>query len=427
MRRLYRLLLLICTVMLITISCQAERSARNDIRLEAESEQPEQVTITLLQFKAEIADQIIAMTEDYMAEHPHVIIEAQILKDYDTTLITRFAAGEAPDIFTVKSYTGIQDWSQRIVDLSDEPWMDKVSPAAIPGMTVNGQRMGFPMSFEGYGFIYNKDHFRAAGIASVPETVSELWQANELLQSAGIPSFSEGYKEWWILGQHLFNLPFAYEEDPVLISDKLSAGELTMQDLNYMDGFFDVLDMTVLYGPGAKSIGISYDDQVSEFASGKTAMMQQGVWTIEAIRRINPELNIGMFAIPLSENPEETRMPIGVPGYYVINRNSEHLEESKQFLRWLHENGQKYLVDSFQFIPAFTDLQTTSDLGPLAADLIHYVENDQTIPWVHAMWSSGMHQEFSNVLQVYVGGGLSREEAIAQLQTIWEESMPVHD
>src|SRR5690606_27523944 len=140
-------------------------------------EQPEQVTITLLQFKAEIADQIIAMTEDYMAEHPHVIIEAQILKDYDTTLITRFAAGEAPDIFTVKSYTGIQDWSQRIVDLSDEPWMDKVSPAAIPGMTVNGQRMGFPMSFEGYGFIYNKDHFRAAGIASVPETVSELWQA----------------------------------------------------------------------------------------------------------------------------------------------------------------------------------------------------------------------------------------------------------
>lgn len=127
-----------------------------------------------------------------------------------------------------------------------------------------------------------------------------------------------------------------------------------------------------------------------------------------------------MFAIPLSDDPADTRLPVGVPGYYVLNKNSPHLEESKKFLAWLHENGQRYLVDSFKFIPAFTDLTTPEDFGPLAADLAGYVERGQTIPWAHALWPSGSNQEFAAPLQAYVGGGLDRARTVERLQRIWE-------
>lgn len=379
----------------------------------------EKVTLKLLQFKAEITDKVKAMTDDYMKAHPHVFIDTVVTKDYETILKTRFASGDEPDIFMTKAFTDITDWSGKLADLSNEPWMGKVSPSAVQGMTVDGKKLGFPIAFEGYGFIYNKDIFTKAGIDKVPTTLTELKQVNEKLKAAGIASFAEGYKEWWILGQHLFNLPFAAEKDPVASIGKINKGEMKVGDIANMNGFFDVLDMTVKYGKGMESVGVSYDNQVSDFSSGKTAMMQQGVWTIDSIMKINPNIKMGMFAIPLNDNAAETKMPVGVPGYYVLNKNSKHLDEAKKFLTWLHQNGQKYLVDSFKLIPAFTDLKTSQELGPLAADLSAYVEKNQTLPWAHTLWPSGANQEFAKPLQAYVGGQLKKEQAITEVQNIW--------
>jgi raffinose/stachyose/melibiose transport system substrate-binding protein len=379
----------------------------------------EKVNLKLLQFKAEITDKVKAMTDDYMKEHPNVVIDTVVTKDYETILKTRFASGDEPDIFMTKAFTDITDWSGKLVDLSNEPWMSKVSPSAVQGMTVDGKKLGFPIAFEGYGFIYNKEIFAKAGIDKVPTTLTELKQLNEKLKAAGIQSFAEGYKEWWILGQHLFNLPFAAEKDPVASIGKINKGEMKVGDIANMNGFFDVLDMTVKYGKGMESVGVSYDNQVSDFSSGKTAMMQQGVWTIDSIMKINPNIKMGMFAIPLNDNAAETKMPVGVPGYYVLNKNSKHLDETKKFLTWLHQNGQKYLVDSFKLIPAFTDLKTTQELGPLAADLSAYVEKNQTLPWAHTLWPSGANQEFAKPLQAYVGGQLKKEQAISEVQNIW--------
>ncbi|CAM4036781.1 extracellular solute-binding protein [Paenibacillus alkaliterrae] len=379
----------------------------------------EKVTLKLLQFKAEITDKVKAMTDDYMKENPNIVIESQVTKDYETILKTRFASGDEPDIFMTKAFTDISDWSDKLVDLSNESWMSKVSPSAVAGMTVDGKKLGFPIAFEGYGFIYNKELFAKAGIDKVPTTLTELKQLNEKLKAAGISTYAEGYKEWWILGQHLFNLPFAAETDPTASIENINKGQLKVKDIANMNGFFDVLDLTVKYGKGAESVGVSYDNQVSDFSSGKTAMMQQGVWTIDSIMKINPDIQMGMFAIPLNDNAAETKMPVGVPGYYVLNKNSKHVDETKKFLTWLHENGQKYLVDSFKLIPAFTDLKTTPELGPLANDLSAYVEKDQTLPWAHALWPSGANQEFAKPLQAYVGGQMTKDQAIEEVQNIW--------
>ncbi len=417
---------MVCAMALLTVSLagcagggDAPKNNAASPNSTSKSGEGEKVTLKLLQFKAEITDKVKAMADDYMKENPNVIIEAQVTTDYETILKTRFASGEEPDIFMTKAFSDITDWSDKLVDLSNEPWMSKVSPSAVAGMTVDGKQLGFPIAFEGYGFIYNKELFAKAGIDKVPTTLTELTEMNEKLKAAGIQSYAEGYKEWWILGQHLFNLPFAAEKDPIASIENINKGQLKVKDIANINGFFDVLDLTVKYGKGAESVGVSYDNQVSDFASGKTAMMQQGVWTIDSILKINPDIQMGMFAIPLNDNSAETKMPVGVPGYYVLNKNSKHVDETKKFLTWLHQNGQKYLVDSFKLIPAFTDLKTTPELGPLANDLSDYVEKNQTLPWAHTLWPSGSNQEFAKPLQAYVGGQFTKDQAIDEVQNIW--------
>ncbi|MDQ0087411.1 raffinose/stachyose/melibiose transport system substrate-binding protein [Paenibacillus anaericanus] len=383
----------------------------------------EKVTIKLMDFKTEITDKIKAMAADYMAENPTINIEAQVTGNYDTLLKTRFAAGDGPDIFMTRAYTDIEGWSERLADLSNEPWMDKVIPSSVAGMTADGKKLGFPLAVEGYGFIYNKDIFAQVGIDKLPTTLTELKEVNEKFKAAGISSYTEGYKSFWVLGQHLFNLPFAFEKDPAATIEKMYAGEVKMKDIEKLNGFFDVLDMTVDYGKGTDTIGLSYDNQVSDFASGKTAMMQQGVWSIDAITKINPDMNIGMFAIPLSDNPEETKMPVGVSTYYSINKDSKVIEESKKFLTWLHENGQKYIVDSYKMIPAFTDLKTTPELGPLAEDLDKYLKDENTYIWAFQLWPSGIAEDFTVPLQAYVGGHFDKDQTIMELQKIWDQKV----
>lgn len=422
MRKVMLMLLTSVVALSLISGCAGGSSPKNSEKSSADSgSSNDKVTIKIMDFKTEITDKIKAMAADYMAENPNVTIEAQVTGNYDTLLKTRFAAGDGPDIFMTRAYTDIQDWSERLVDLSDEPWMDKVIPSSAPGMTVDGKKYGFPLAVEGYGFIYNKDMFAQAGIDKLPATLTELKEANEKLKAAGISSYSEGYNSFWVLGQHLFNLPFAYEPDSEGMIAKMYKGEAKIADLKNLDGFFDVLDMTIDYGKGTDTIGLNYDNQVSDFASGKTAMMQQGVWAIDSITKINPNMNIGMFAIPLNDNPEDTKMPVGVSTYYSINKDSKVIEESKKFLTWLHENGQKYIVDSYKMIPAFTDLETTPDLGPLAEDLDKYLKDEKTLIWSFQLWPSGIAEDFAVPLQAYVGAQYDKDQTIQELQNIWDQ------
>jgi raffinose/stachyose/melibiose transport system substrate-binding protein len=387
-----------------------------------ESKAQEKVTLKILQFKVEITDKVQKMAEEYTKDHPNVTVEAEVTKDYDALLKTRFASGETPDIFFARGYTNVNDLQEKLADLSGEPWMTQVSDNAKPGMTIDGKLYGFPVAVEGYGFIYNKDLFAKAGITKLPETLDELKAANEKLKANNIPSYSEGYQEWWVLGQHLFNLPFGGVDDPKAFAESVNKGKAKVKDNRLMNGFFDVLDMTINYGKGTP-LSTSYDNQVANFASGKTAMMQQGVWTIDSILKVNPKINMGMFAIPLSNDAKDAKLPVDIPAYYVINKQSKQLDEAKKFLIWLHDNGQKYIVDSFHLIPAFKDLKTTDSLGPLAVDLSKYVEKNQTMPWAFNYWPTGANQDFAVALQKYVGKAATKDQTLTEIQSIWEKDL----
>ena len=192
-------------------------------------------------------------------------------------------------------------------------------------------------------------------------------------------------------------------------------------DNAYMQGFFDVMDLMVEFGEGADSIGVDYNASIAKFAAGETAMMMTGNWAEVSIMSANSEMNLGIFPVPMSEDPEDARMATNVSAYYAINNQSSHIKEAKIFLDWMHENYQKYFVDQMNLIPAFKEGIAGESWGMTGEVISEYVNTGNTCPFAFYFWPTGANQDFHAPLQQYAAGMLDRNETMEELQAIWDK------
>ncbi len=382
------------------------------------------VTLNLFQFKVEIADQLQEMINEFEKEHPNIKVKLESVgggADYGAALKAKFASGEEPDIFNNGGFKELELWKEHLADLSNEPWVEHVLPIGkVPMTGEDGKLYGMPVNLEGYGFAYNKDLFKKAGITETPKTLSELKEAAQKLEDAGIKAFSAGYGEWWVIGQHLLNIPFAQQEDPSAFIDGLYDGSMKFADNEKFRQFKEVIDTEIKYATG-NPLTTDYNTQVTLFASGETAMLQQGNWTENMIYEVNPEMNMGFIPIPLNDDANQDVLPVGVPNNWVLNKNSEHLEEAKTFLNWMvsSETGKRYITEEFAFIPAFDNIEA-SGLGDLGKEVLEYSKAEKTIPWTWFTWPDGANKEFAAAIQEYAAGKIDYDTLLEKFQATWD-------
>lgn len=384
----------------------------------------EQVTLNLFQFKVEIADQLAEMIKEYEAEHPNVKVKLETVgggADYGAALKAKFASGEKPDIFNNGGFKELELWKEHLADLSNEPWAEHVLPIGkVPMTDEDGKLYGMPVNLEGYGFIYNKDLFEKAGITEAPKNISELKDAAAKLKAEGITPFSAGYGEWWVIGQHLLNIPFAQQADPLAFIDGLYDGSEKFVGNKQFEDFKQVLD-TELEFANDNPITTDYNTQVTLFASGETAMLQQGNWTENMILEINPDINMGFLPIPINDDAGADRLPVGVPNNWVVNKDSKNLDAAKDFLNWMvsSDTGKRYLTEEFAFIPAFDNIEPTG-LGDLGQSILAYSKEDKTIPWTWFRWPDGANKEFAAAIQEYAAGKIDYDTLVKRMQENWD-------
>lgn len=389
----------------------------------------EQVTIKMFQFKVEIAEQLAALIEEYERLHPNVKIELETVgggADYGAALKAKFNSGDKPDIFNNGGFSDLDLWIEHLEDLTDEPWVADLVDAAKPPMTKDGRLYGMPLNLEGYGYIYNKDLFEQAGITETPKTLDELRAAAQQLKDAGITPFVNGYAEWWVLGNHFVNIPFAQQDDPDAFIQALNDGSAAIPGNEVFEQWVDLFDLTLEFS-NANPLQTDYNTQVTEFAVGNAAMTQQGNWTQVAISQTNPDINIGFLPMPINNDAAAMdKLPVGVPNNWVVHKNSPVKEEAKAFLNWMVSSdiGQKYITEEFKFIPAFTNISADeSVLGQLAADIIRYSQEGKTLTWNWFKFPLGeaTSNKFADAMQAYIGGQLDKEQMLERMQQAWEE------
>ncbi|MCA1059747.1 ABC transporter substrate-binding protein [Rossellomorea aquimaris] len=382
------------------------------------------VTLNFFQFKVEIADQLQEMIKEFEAEHPNIKIKLETVgggADYGAALKAKFASGEEPDIFNNGGFKELELWKEKLADLSDEPWVEHVLPIGkVPMTDEDGKLYGMPVNLEGYGFVYNKDLFEKAGITEPPATIDELKDAAKKLEAKKITPFSAGYGEWWVIGQHLLNIPFAQQEDPDKFIAGLYDGSEKIVGNEKFKQFKEVLDTELKYA-NDNPLTTDYNTQVTLFASGETAMLQQGNWTENMITEINPDINMGFLPIPISNDENADRLPVGVPNNWVLNKNSEHLEEAKTFLEWMvsSETGKRYITEEFAFIPAFDNIEPNG-LGDLGQSILDYSKDEKTIPWTWFKWPDGANKEFAATIQEYAAGKIDYDTVLERFQQTWD-------
>lgn len=410
-------LLLACSLLLALLTAGCGRGSDNAGGIK---------TVHIYQFKVEISEALASLKTEFEKEHPDIRLEIQSVgggSDYGASLRAKFSSGDEPDIFTIGGNNERDMWLEYLEDLSGEAWAKDVKPLAAEQMTVDGKLYGMPMNLEGYGFIYNKDLFKQAGITEKPLTLAALREAAEKLKAAGITPFANGYQEWFVLGNHNVNVAFAQQPDPEAFIAGLTDGSKSFAGDPVFSKWIGLLDLTVEYG-NKNPLSTDYNTQVTMVASGEAAMMQQGNWTQGQIDGIDPDLNLGILPMPIDDTPEDNdKLYVGVPSNWVVNKFSPVKEEAKVFLDWLvtSETGKQYITKEFQFIPALDSIKgTEEELGALGAEVLDYTDKDQALTWNWSRLPNGMPQELSSSIQGYLGGKLTKEGMLKEFQINWD-------
>jgi raffinose/stachyose/melibiose transport system substrate-binding protein len=413
------------TSFLLATACSNNGNTSDTVK--STSKKNKKVVVSIFQGKVEIADQLKKLTDTYTKEHPNVTFDLQTVgggADFAASLKAKFASGTAPDIFTSEGYQNVAMWKNKLEDLSDQPWVKNAYPNALKPMTINGKVYGQPVNLEGYGFIYNKDLFKKAGISELPKTLSQLEETAKKLQTAGITAFSTGYAEWWVLANHGLNIPVGMQKDPDVFIKGLNDGTQKFEGNLQFEQFFKLLDLTIQYGINSP-LTTDYNTEITQFAQGKTAMIQQGDWIQPMLDNLAPNMDVGILPIPLSNDPAVSdKLPVDVPSSWVIYNKAPKEEKSaaKDFLNWMvsSNEGKAAMVKDFKYIPAFKTVPIKEkDIGPLGAEIIKYLKEGKTFPWQFMKYPDGASQEFAAELQTYIAGKATKEATMRAMDDSW--------
>ncbi len=273
--------------MSVAAGCAKKEEAPSTGGTEGNAGAAKNVTLKMFQFKVEIAEPLAKLAAEYEKANPGVKIQIDTVgggADYGAALMAKFNSGDKPDIFNNGGFSDLDKWIEHLEDLSAEPWVKDLVDVAKEPMTKDGKLYGQPLNLEGYGFLYNKDLFAQAGITETPKTISQLEDAAKKLQAKNITPFVNGYAEWWVLGNHFVNLPFAYQPDPNKFIADLNSGAAKIPGNPVFDQWVKLFDLQLQYGnkkPAANRLQ-NTSDRVRDRQSGDDAARELDAAAIDA-------------------------------------------------------------------------------------------------------------------------------------------------
>ena len=325
-------------------------------------------------------------------------------------LMTRLAADDAPDLtsqlqgFELASYVD----AGYIKDIKNEPFMKYIRDTELDTVTIEDGVYGIPMDTQAWGVFYNKELFEQAGIADVPVTVSELKDCVEKLKASGITPFAAGYATEWTIGQFLgYGASSILTPAAVELGDDYKKGNWTF-DQPGIDQAFDVLDL-VADNTQDRPFDTDVSGQYAAFAKGDAAMMLQGNWSILQIRELNPDIKMGMFPLPISEDKEDLLFPKQYG--FVINVLAASEEDPakadaiNQFMEYFlnPENGGGYYYDEIGVPTA--NATAEPELDEASEILQTYLQDEKTVFTYYAYEPAGFDAESWKVTVQYLNSG----------------------
>lgn len=313
---------------------------------------------------------------DLIAEYNASQDEVEVVFDTSSNLQAGFLRGNPPDLGLLNYNMEMARFMERgaLSDLGDMPEADRILPEVQDLVdqyaTYPGRTSVLPYSVMAASVIYNKQIFEEQGLA-VPTTWDELIDVCDTLQEAGVTPFYATFKDPWTVGQGWFDYAVGGEIDVADFYDRMN--ELGTEVGPDSPVSFEktlagpVEKMTQLASeytnPDAASRG--YGDGNLAFANGEAAMYIQGPWAFGEIAKTDPDLDLGTFPLPMTDDPGDLRVRVNIDLAAWIPEASDQKKGARDFLGYLF---QKDVMDEYN--AAFLGYGTTTDSAPVTDERI---------------------------------------------------------
>lgn len=425
----------LCTAVMVVVAGCSTNAASNDSATSttgastntgasAAPASGEKVTLKLLLNKTESVESFKVLEKEYETEFPNVDLQIDLTmgSEFGAALKTRFASGQGPDIFSSAGYKDFELWSERVEDLSAEPWVSDVVDGASDGASIDGKLYGFPLSIDGYGFMYNKDLFAKAGITELPTTFTALKEVVSKLKAADIAPFITPFGEWYTPGVFEANNPVAKQVDPDQFFADLSSGAITIPKAPLFDDWLNLFELE-FKNAHKEPLSIDYMTMVTDFANGEGAITNGCGCSQPLVLAANPDINVGVMPMPINDDAAlNDKIFVGVSTYLLVNKDSKVKDAAKAFLTWLSSSkeGQRLITEEFAYIPAFKSMPSNAEkLGPLGTDIKKYIDEGKTLGLEYNKYPEGLSTEWGSTLQKWVAGEINRTQVLEEFQASW--------
>lgn len=421
MKRIVPLFLSVAVIFAAALSACGKSADTAVSNTGSSSGSAEKITINWLQFQIENATQVKALAKAYSAENPNVTINVDVMGDgYFDVLKSRAASGDMPDIFMTKGYSYLTTYKDYMEDLSAQPFVSKLVEASKPCITLDGKIMGLPVQMGGWGIVYNKKIFSDNNL-KIPTTFSELENICKTLKSKGITPFVDQYKDAWMLG-HLTGAGYGRVSNSTAFIGKLNAGTAKLAGIQEMKDNLKFLNLTLQY---SQDTPLSTDQNAActLMAQGKAAMYPEGDWVYSTITQVNKDIQLGMFAVPTTDNAADTKLSSDVNGVWHIYSKSPNKTEAEKILNWIVDSstGKNFVTKDCKFIPAYKNLK--SELSPVGNDIQNYIAESKTSIWGWLDAPDGYENNSGSVIQQYINKQLTEQQTLEKLDGVWAKSI----
>lgn len=421
MKKLFALILALC----VLLTCAACAPTTPDDTQQSDknpnSDPPKEATLNVMMSFPQYMEQWETYAKQFEAKilaeeniKVKVNLEMPSSGQYESVLQARLSGDDAPDLYTLHcNNLGTYNEAGYLYDLSSQPLADLIYSNVKETVTIDGKLLAVPIESQAWGVLYNKAIFRECGLEA-PETLSDLEKICKTLTDKGYTPFMLAFQEQWVpqlmTGLTLGDIVSGKMNDWLerMYQDKGSYSEVRE--------IFDVIDLIMKNGTD-RAMEEGSEAGAADFALGKAAMFVQGTWASNTIMTTNPDMELGVFALPINEDPNCTRVNLSTSTTLAVHPDSKQLDLALKFANYvLDKDDSSALFQACSFNPLATchDYEAYSWVADASAYVAAgHAYQDLVLP-------NSVTDEQGRLLQEYYVGTVTVEQIIERLDAAFK-------
>jgi raffinose/stachyose/melibiose transport system substrate-binding protein len=411
-----KMLSVILVIAMVMVGCSNKESSS--------SSDSEEIELNIMMSFPQYMDQ----WETYVDQFEKKMLDEENLKvkvnlempssdQYESILQARLSGNDAPDLFTLHS-NNISTYNKagHLTDLSNEPFTEKLFENVKKTITHDGKILVVAIESQAWGVLYNKKIFNELNL-SAPETLNELEKITETLKQNGYTPFLLAYQEQWV-PQLMTALTLGGKvsgEVPDWV-ERMYAGDGSYEEMRDIFGPIDL----IMKNGNDRAMELGSELGAADFANGKAAMFVQGTWASGTIMQTNPDMELGVFPLPINNNKANTLVNLSTSTTLAVHPDSKVKDVALKFANYvLDDNDSSALFESTHFNPiaAIHNYETDS----WVTDAYQYVEEGRS--YQDLVLPQAVTEEQGKLLQEYYVGTVTKDEFIKRMDEVFAEAV----